>query len=89
MITIIVHVVGKRIDYRKGGAMENIKLNVRALAANMKISIETLADMCNIERAHLKQVSAGNVAMTAYDLKRLSQVTKVPADNIYVKGFDD
>lgn len=69
--------------------MENIRLNVRALAANMKISIETLADLCGIERGHLKQVSAGNVEMTAYDLKQLSRVTKVPTDNIYVKGFDD
>lgn len=69
--------------------MEGIKLNVRALAANLKISIEELADRCGIERAHLKQVSAENVAMTAYDLKALSRVTKVPADNIYVKGFDD
>ena len=69
--------------------MENIKLNVRALAGNMGISIEELADLCGISRAHLKQVSAGNVAMSAYDLKALAKVTKVPADNIYVKGFDD
>jgi transcriptional regulator with XRE-family HTH domain len=69
--------------------MENIKLNIRALAAQMKVSIETLADMCDINPNHLKQVSAGNVPMSAYDLKQLSRVTKVPADNIYVKGFDD
>ena len=74
---------------RKENDMENIKLTVRALAANMKISLDELADMCGIGRAHLKQVSAGNVAMSAYDLKALSKVTKVPADNIYVKGFDD
>ena len=69
--------------------MNNIKWNVRALAANMKISIDDLADLCGIERAHLKQVSAGNVAMSAYDLKALSKATGVPADAIYVKGFDD
>lgn len=69
--------------------MKNITLNVRALAANKKISIEELADLCGIERSHLKQVSAGNVAMTAFDLKALSKCTGVPADNIYVKGFDD
>lgn len=69
--------------------MEEIRLNVRALAANMKISIEALADLCGIERNHLKQVSAGNVEMTAMDLKKLAKVTKVPAENIYVKGFDD
>ncbi len=69
--------------------MENITLNVRALAANMKISIEALADLCGIEKNHLKQVSAGKVEMTAYDLKQLSRVTKVPAEHIYVKGCDD
>lgn len=69
--------------------MEEIRLNVRALAANMKISIEALADLCGIERSHLKQVSAGNVEMTAMDLKKLAKVTRVPAENIYVKGFDD
>ncbi len=69
--------------------MDRIKLNVRALAANMRISIEALADLCQIDRNHLKQVSAGNVEMTAYDLKMLSKVTNIPADNIYVKGFDD
>ncbi len=65
--------------------MENIILNVRALAAMMKISIEELADRCEIERSHLKQVSAGNVKMTAYDLRQLSKVTGVPADNIAIE----
>ena len=59
--------------------MENIKLNIRALAALMKTSIEDLADQCEINPNHLKQVSAGNVPMSAYDLKQLSKVT----------GFDD
>lgn len=69
--------------------MENIKLNVRALAAKMGMSIESLAEACGIGKSHLKQVSAGNVEMTAYDLKKLSEITKVPADNIWVKGYDD
>lgn len=69
--------------------MEAIKLNIRALAAQMGVSVEKLADECGISFGHLKQVSAGNVAMTAYDLKKLSEITGVPADNIYVKGYDD
>ncbi len=69
--------------------MENLKLNVRAIAAMLNISIEDLAIRCEINPNHLKQVSAGNVPMTAYDLKKLSQIAKVPADNIYVKGIDD
>ena len=74
---------------RKEKTMNGITLNVRALAANMKISIETLAERCGIEKNHLRQVSAGNVDMTAYDIKALSKVTGVPTDNIYVNGFDD
>ena len=73
----------------KGGTVENIKLNIRAIAAQMKVSIETLAEMCEINPNHLKQVSAGNVPMSAYDLKQLSRVSGIPADNIYVKGIDD
>ncbi len=69
--------------------MENIRLNIRALAAQMKVSIEVLAEMCEINPNHLKQVSAGNVPMSAYDLKKLAKVTGVPTDNIYVKGIDD
>lgn len=69
--------------------MESIKLTIRALAAQMRVNIETLAEMCEINPNHLKQVSAGNVPMSAYDLRQLSKVTGVPSDNIYVKGVDD
>lgn len=62
--------------------MENVKFTIRMLAAYMKISIEELARRCEIEPAHLKQVSAGNVKMTAYDLRQLSKITGIPADNI-------
>ena len=69
--------------------MENIKLNIRAIAAMLNTSIEDLAVRCEINPNHLKQVSAGNVPMTAYDLKKISQIAKEPAENIYVKGIDD
>lgn len=62
--------------------MEDVRLNVRALAAMMKQSITDLATSCGINPNHLRQVSAGNVKMTADDLKRLSDYCKVPADNI-------
>lgn len=69
--------------------MEHIKLNIRAVAAMLNTSIEELAVKCEINPNHLKQVSAGNVPMSAYDLKKIAQAAGVPADNIYVKGFDD
>lgn len=69
--------------------MNNILLNVRALAANEKISIDELADRCGLDRMHLKQVSAERVPMTAKDLKALAKYTKVPAENIFVHGYDD
>lgn len=64
--------------------MEDIKFTVRMLAAFLKISIEELARRCEIEPSHLKQVSAGNVKMTGYDLKQLSRITGIPAENIEV-----
>lgn len=62
--------------------MDNIKLSVRAIAANLKISIEELAKRCEINPAHLKQVSAGNVKMLAEDVQKISAYTGIPADNI-------
>ena len=62
--------------------MDNIKLSIRAIAANLKISIEELARRCEINPWHLKQVSAGNVKMLAEDVRKISQYTGIPADNI-------
>lgn len=62
--------------------MENIKFTVRMLAAYMRMSIEEMARQCSIEPAHLKQVSAGRVKMTAEDLQKLTAFTGIPAENI-------
>ena len=44
---------------------ETIKMNVKALAANMNLSIEKLAELAGINVNHLLQVSCGRVKMTA------------------------
>jgi len=62
--------------------MENIKLSIRAIAANKKISIEELAKRCDINPNHLKQVSAGNTKMLAEDVMKIATYTGIPADNI-------
>lgn len=62
--------------------MENIKLTVRALAAQMKLSIEALAEKADIDPNHLKSVSAGRATMTAKDLVSLSKVTGISPFNI-------
>lgn len=64
--------------------MENVKLNVRALAAMLKVSIEELAKMADIEPNHLKSVSSGRTTMTARDLIQLASVTGVSVHNIEV-----
>ena len=69
--------------------MDDVMFTVKMLAALKEMSIEELAKNCDIAVWHLRQVSLGNVEMTAYDLKQLSRVTKVPAEHIYVKGCDD
>ncbi len=62
--------------------MDNFKLSIRAIAANLKISIEELAKRCGINPNHLKQVSAGNTRMLAEDVLKISAYTGIPADNI-------
>lgn len=62
--------------------MAEIKMNVRALAANMKISIDKLAELAGINAQHLKDVSSGRTTMTARDLIKLAQVTNVSPYNI-------
>ena len=64
--------------------MDNIVLNVKALAAMKNMSIEDLANACDIDYNHLKQVSAGRVKMTATDLRKLSDFTGVPVENIKI-----
>ena len=56
---------------------KEIKWNVRALAANRKQSIETLANDAGINPQHLKDVSTGRVKMSADDLIRLSATTGI------------
>lgn len=51
--------------------MENIKLNIRALAALKKISIPELAKQAGIDPAHLANVSVGRATFTARDLAKL------------------
>lgn len=62
--------------------MEDIILNIRALAAMKEMTIEKLAVECGISPAHLKDVSSGRTRMTIEDLRKLSAYTGVPADNI-------
>ncbi len=62
--------------------MAQVKMTVRMLAAMMKISIEEMARRAGIDPSHLKQVSAGNVRMTAEDLIRLSKLTGVDPEDI-------
>lgn len=64
--------------------MENVKLNIRALAAMLKISIEELAKRADIDPNHLKSVSSGRATMTARDLIQLSIVTGVSTSNIQI-----
>lgn len=64
--------------------MENVTLNIRALAAMKKISIEKLAELSDIDPTHLVNVSAGRVKMTGRDLINLAKATGVNPFNIEV-----
>ncbi len=62
--------------------MENIKLNVKALAAMMHMNIAELAELSGIEYHHLRLVSCGDATMSGEDLMNLSAATGVPPANI-------
>lgn len=50
----------------------NIKLSIRALAANENLSVEKLAEKCNLDPGHLRNVSLGRATMTARELMNLA-----------------
>lgn len=60
----------------------SVKLSVRALAANEKLSVEALAEKCGLDPVHLRNVSLGRVEMSAKELMKLAEVTGVPHNNI-------
>lgn len=62
--------------------MENIKLNVKALAALLGVSIRELAVKADIDPDHLAKVSAGQARMTARDLINLATATEISPFNI-------
>lgn len=62
--------------------MENIKLNVKALAAMMNMSIAELASVSGIDYHHLRLISCGDATMSGEDLMNLSAATGVPPSNI-------
>lgn len=62
--------------------MNEIKFNIRMLAAYMRMSIIKLAEGAGINKDHLLNVSAGRTGMTADDIVKLSEFTGIPAKNI-------
>ena len=62
--------------------MNNIKLNIRALAAMKNMTIKELAEACGIEYNHLRLVSCGDATMTGDDLMALSEYTGILPGNI-------
>lgn len=66
--------------------MENVKLNIKALAAMLNMSIPELAEKSGIDYRHLRLVSCGDARMLAEDLMNLSAATGVPPANIDYKS---
>lgn len=62
--------------------MDDVILNLKALAAMKNMSIEKLAEECEIKPSHLKMVSLGKSKMTATDLLKIAQYTGVNPFNI-------
>lgn len=65
--------------------MNEVKLNVLALAAMNKESIQQFAERCEIDYNHLRLVSCGKAKMTADDLIKMSIATGVSPFNIEIE----
>lgn len=78
--------MGLHNPQKKGEEMEqnmnDVKLNVLALAALKKESIKELAERCDIDYSHLRLVSCGSAKMTADDLLKLAKGTGISPFNI-------
>ena len=64
--------------------IQKILWSVKAIAANMNLTIEELATKAGISISHLKDVSSGRVRMTADDLIKLSDVSGINPKDIKV-----
>ncbi len=64
--------------------MEDYTLSVKAIAANMSMTIGELADNAGIDQNHLYEVSAGRAKMTADDILKLAKISGLPPQNIRV-----
>ena len=62
--------------------MEDLKLNIRAIAGMRSQAIADLAKDAGINDSHLLNVSAGRVKLTLDDAIALSKLTGIPAENI-------
>lgn len=51
------------------------KWKIKAIAANLNLSLEALAEKTGLDASHLKQVSAGNTRMLAEDLVAICNFT--------------
>lgn len=62
--------------------MDEMMMNIKAMAANNNESIASLARRAGIDPEHLYSVSCGRATLTGEDLIRLSEATGVPEKNI-------
>lgn len=62
--------------------MTDMKLTIKAIAAQFNLSIEEMAIKCSISPNHLRMVSGGYVKMTAEDIEKISITFNIPMQNI-------
>ena len=61
---------------------ETVKLSVRAIAANENLSIEKLAEKCDLDPVHLRNVSLGRAAMSAKEIMTIAAMVGIDPHNI-------
>lgn len=65
--------------------MSEIKMTIKTILAYMNMNSEDFAKATGIAVNHLRSVMSGRAKMTAEDMIRIHQLTKIPYDSISVK----
>ena len=67
--------------------MEDIKLNIEAIRAQLKLTRSEMADRLSVSLDRYNRLASGESKMLAVELVRLHEVSGVPYENIKIIGI--
>ena len=67
--------------------MEDIKLNIEAIRAQLKLTRSEMADRLSVSLDRYNRLASGESKMLAVELVRLHEASGVPYENIKIIGI--